>query len=101
MHLRLSHSTEGDTEEARQARRDHVEQNVRDYAGLLGRACPAGVYEYVDQPETKEGEKLKVEDEGWGGKKLVINSQVRASWYSRRHRLLIVLLPELHPLQAM
>lgn len=29
-------------------RRKHVEVNVGEYAGLLGRACPAGVYEYVD-----------------------------------------------------
>jgi electron-transferring-flavoprotein dehydrogenase len=29
-------------------RRKHVQQNVEEYAGLLGRACPAGVYEYVE-----------------------------------------------------
>lgn len=51
-----------------------MEKNVGEFAGLLGRACPAGVYEYVDQ-EGGEGEK-RVEDEGWAGKKLVINSQV-------------------------
>jgi len=51
-------------------RKRHVEINVRDYAGLLGRACPAAVYEYVD------GEGKVVEEEGWDGKKLVINSQV-------------------------
>jgi electron-transferring-flavoprotein dehydrogenase len=49
--------------------REHVRVNVNEYAGLLGRACPAGVYEYVDDPEDKNG---------YGGKKLVINSQV--SW---------------------
>lgn len=30
------------------ARHEHVKVNVSEYAGLLGRACPAGVYEYVD-----------------------------------------------------
>jgi electron-transferring-flavoprotein dehydrogenase len=29
-------------------RREHVKVNVGVYAGLLERACPAGVYEYVD-----------------------------------------------------
>ncbi|KAG8732320.1 hypothetical protein FRC11_014449 [Ceratobasidium sp. 423] len=59
------------------ARHEHVKTNVSEYAGLLGRACPAGVYEYVDGgvepgapvPEGKE------EEAGYGGKKLVINSQ--------------------------
>lgn len=32
-------------------RRSHVQKNVEEYAGLLGRACPAGVYEYVDVDE--------------------------------------------------
>jgi len=50
-------------------RTEHVKRNVEEFAGLLGRACPAGVYEYVDV----EG----VEDGPWDGKKLVINSQVR------------------------
>ncbi|KAM6501025.1 oxidoreductase [Amanita muscaria] len=27
---------------------EHVHMNVEEYAGLLGRACPAGVYEYVE-----------------------------------------------------
>ena len=72
VHLQLPHSTEGDTLEARESRRHHVEVNVGTYGGLLGRACPAGVYEYVEQ----EGEAKAVEDEGWGGEKLVINSQV-------------------------
>jgi electron-transferring-flavoprotein dehydrogenase len=69
VHLRL--------QEGKEVRQRHVEVNVRDYAGLLGRACPAAVYEYV------EGEGKEVEEEGWGGKKLVINSQVRSkspSW---------------------
>lgn len=54
-------------------RREHVRQNVGDYAGLLGRACPAGVYEYVDDEHTSAVEEGK--SGGWGGKKLVINSQ--------------------------
>lgn len=44
----------------------HVRTNVDEYAGLLGRVCPAAVYEYVDA----EGEEADAE-----GKKLVINSQ--------------------------
>lgn len=28
--------------------RQHVQNNMEKYAGLLGHACPAGVYEYVD-----------------------------------------------------
>lgn len=32
-------------------KRSHVQKNVEEYAGLLGRACPAGVYEYVDVDE--------------------------------------------------
>ncbi|EPQ29647.1 uncharacterized protein PFL1_02867 [Pseudozyma flocculosa PF-1] len=44
----------------------HVERNVGVYDGPLGRACPAGVYEYVDADEGGEHAL---------GKKLVINSQ--------------------------
>ncbi|CAE7227975.1 unnamed protein product [Rhizoctonia solani] len=61
------------------ARHEHVKTNVSEYAGLLGRACPAGVYESgvyahsklvgASVPEGKE------EEAGYGGKKLVINSQ--------------------------
>ncbi|CAE6426935.1 unnamed protein product [Rhizoctonia solani] len=66
-----------DSEKAAKARHEHVRANVSEYGGLLGRACPAGVYEYVDGgiepgapvPEGKE------EEAGYGGKKLVINSQ--------------------------
>lgn len=54
-------------------RRSHVRINVNEYAGLLGRACPAGVYEYVADESESVG---KGEGEGWGGRKLVINSQV-------------------------
>lgn len=52
-------------------RRKHVEVNVGEYAGLLGRACPAGVYEYVDD----EASKISKDGEGAKGKKLVINAQ--------------------------
>ncbi|KAK4056675.1 hypothetical protein OIO90_002227 [Microbotryomycetes sp. JL221] len=44
----------------------HVKKNVEEFAGLLGRACPAAVYEYVEA----EGK-----DEDASGHKLVINSQ--------------------------
>ncbi|KAF8352154.1 hypothetical protein F5887DRAFT_934184 [Amanita rubescens] len=54
-------------ERERQARQAHVRANVEEYAGLLGRACPAGVYEYVETESS--------ENDGWAGKKLVINSQ--------------------------
>lgn len=49
--------------------REHVRVNVGEYAGLLGHACPAGVYEYIDVN--------KDDPEAWDAKKLVINSQVR------------------------
>jgi electron-transferring-flavoprotein dehydrogenase len=49
-------------------RKEHVRRNVGEYAGLLQRACPAGVYEYIEDEAA--------EDEGWDGTKLVINSQV-------------------------
>ncbi|EJU01589.1 oxidoreductase [Dacryopinax primogenitus] len=61
-----------------EARKKHVRENVQEYAGLLGRACPAQVYEYVDQEQgegTLPGAEENVEDAGWDGKKLVINSQ--------------------------
>ncbi|KAJ8294175.1 putative electron transfer flavoprotein-ubiquinone oxidoreductase, mitochondrial [Rhodotorula toruloides] len=48
------------------ARAAHVKTNVKQYAGLLGRVCPAAVYEYVDA----EGKEEEAE-----GKRLVINSQ--------------------------
>lgn len=35
----------------RDIRRHHVKKNVGEFAGLLGHACPAGVYEYVDEDE--------------------------------------------------
>ncbi|KAF8604795.1 FAD/NAD(P)-binding domain-containing protein [Ceratobasidium sp. AG-I] len=79
VHLQLPHMgvNNFDSEAAVKARHEHVKTNVSEYAGLLGRACPAGVYEYVDggvEPGTAVPEG-KEEDAGWGGKKLVINSQ--------------------------
>lgn len=64
IHLRLPPGAE--------ARSKHVKTNVEEYAGLLGRACPAAVYEYVDD----EGADGTEEKGGYGGKKFVINSQV-------------------------
>lgn len=58
--------------ETKEVRKEHVKRNVGEFAGLLGRACPAQVYEYVED-EASQG----ADGEGWGGKKLVINSQVR------------------------
>ena len=46
----------------------HTQRNVGTYGGLLGRACPAAVYEYVDAAEAGG-------EEHACGKKLVINSQ--------------------------
>ena len=48
-----------------------VTKLISEYAGLLGRVCPAAVYEYADA----EGADADAE-----GKKLIINSQV--SWLS-------------------
>ena len=64
--------TEEEYTEDKAVRREHVKVNIGEYAGLLGRACPAQVYEYVDD-EASQGP----DGDGWGGKKLVINSQVR------------------------
>ena len=63
VHLRVRKN--GD--ESIDVRRNHVHRNVDDFGELLGRACPAAVYEYVEDESKSE--------EGWGGKKLVINSQ--------------------------
>ncbi|KAF9269528.1 oxidoreductase [Marasmius fiardii PR-910] len=61
--------TSGDSSQEKQGRRrEHVKKNVEEYAGLLGRACPAGVYEYVDDEAGNS-------PGGWNGKKLVINAQ--------------------------
>lgn len=59
-----------------EARRLHIQRNVGEFAGLLGRACPAQVYEYVDA-EGGVGSDSKVEEVTASGKKFVINSQVR------------------------
>lgn len=48
------------------ARARHTETNVTEYAGLLGRVCPASVYEYQDA----EGADVDA-----AGKKFIINSQ--------------------------
>lgn len=48
-------------------RAEHVKTNVEEYAGLLGRVCPAAVYEYVDAEGDTKPDAV--------GKKLVINSQ--------------------------
>lgn len=53
---------------ATDARAAHVNTNVSEYAGLLGRVCPAAVYEYVALEEGEKGEDAV-------GHKLVINSQ--------------------------
>ncbi|KAJ8700945.1 hypothetical protein PTI98_003919 [Pleurotus ostreatus] len=71
VHLRVMKTGAGETDESKERRLEHVRVNVGEYAGLLGRACPAGVYEYVDA----EGEGKAIEDQSWNGKKLVINSQ--------------------------
>ena len=63
--------------EDKAVRREHVRVNVNEYAGLLGRACPAQVYEYVED-EASHGH----DGEGWDGKKLVINSQVSSHFIS-------------------
>ena len=60
VHLRLPPGAE--------AAREHVKKNVGEFAGLLQRGCPAGVYEYVEEEGTPS-------EESWEGKKLVINSQ--------------------------
>lgn len=56
----------------------HVKTNTEEFAGLLGRACPAGVYEYT------EGE-------------LVINSQV-CSPSVKMTSMILIRMAELHSL---
>ncbi|KAJ7238105.1 hypothetical protein B0H12DRAFT_1025951 [Mycena haematopus] len=78
VHLRVMRgvphtSTDGttsppDTTETPARRRAHVHANVESYAGLLQRACPAGVYEYVPDDGARA-------EEAWNGTKLVINAQ--------------------------
>ena len=72
VHLRLPPGPE--------ARQAHIQMNVDEFAGLLGRACPAHVYEYVDAEEGEAkpvGNDYKAEEVTASGKKFVINSQVR------------------------
>ena len=64
VHLRLPPGPE--------TRSAHVKKNVEEFAGLLGRACPAQVYEYVPD----EGKAGTEEMGGYNGTKFVINSQV-------------------------
>lgn len=63
--LDASASSPDPAHETASARTAHVATNVGAYAGLLGRACPAQVYEYVDG----DGEG------SWEGKRLVVNAQ--------------------------
>lgn len=58
VHLRLPKTAD--------AKKSHTEVNVKEYAGLLGRVCPAAVYEYQDADAGEEDA---------AGKKFVINSQ--------------------------
>ncbi|KAF8308949.1 hypothetical protein DL93DRAFT_2086286, partial [Clavulina sp. PMI_390] len=69
VHLRLPPGKE--------ARKEHIRRNVNEFAGLLGRACPAQVYEYVDvEGESSANEASEAEEDvSVNGKKLVINSQ--------------------------
>ncbi|KAJ7907085.1 FAD/NAD(P)-binding domain-containing protein [Mycena leptocephala] len=79
VHLRGENAEEDvDVQETPARRRAHVQANVGTYAGLLQRACPAGVYEYVPDDEGKVvpgNAGVDGEAEGWEGTKLVINSQ--------------------------
>ncbi|KAJ7612102.1 FAD/NAD-P-binding domain-containing protein [Roridomyces roridus] len=75
VHLRVMKPVEGEASETAGRRREHVAKNVGTYAGLLGRACPAGVYEYVPDDGGKAVPGNVAEEEGAEGKKLVINSQ--------------------------
>lgn len=72
VHLRLPPGPE--------ARAAHIKKNMEEYAGLLGRACPAQVYEYV----ADEGKAGTEEFGGYNGTKFVINSQVSFCPCARR-----------------
>ncbi|KAG6908453.1 hypothetical protein DXG01_004536 [Tephrocybe rancida] len=50
-----------------EGRERHVKENVGKYAGLLGRACPAGVYEYVPASEDAREHKLVINSQVYGG----------------------------------
>ena len=53
-HLRVRTEEDG-VVESPERRGEHVRVNVEEYGGLLGRACPAGVYEYVDDEGGSSG----------------------------------------------
>lgn len=57
-------------ESANSSSRDGIDIGSAEYAGLLGQACPAAVYEYAEA----EGSDADAE-----GKKFIINSQVSAT----------------------
>lgn len=44
---------EAEQQRLKEVRRNHVKVNTSQYAGLLGHACPAGVYEYVEEDEVR------------------------------------------------
>lgn len=50
---------------AKERRREHVQVNVDEYAGLLGRACPAGVYEYVEAEVSSDVHLFNLLTWGW------------------------------------
>jgi len=53
----------------------HVETNVGQFAGLLNKACPAGVYEYVDVEQDAKTSQTSSSSPAIAQKNLVINSQ--------------------------
>ncbi|EFP81835.2 electron-transferring-flavoprotein dehydrogenase [Puccinia graminis f. sp. tritici CRL 75-36-700-3] len=56
---------------------DHLQINVSEFDGLLNKACPAGVYEYIDveQEPIPSSDSDPPSSSSSGQKKLVINSQ--------------------------
>ncbi len=82
---RETNSPDEGSETEKETWRKHIEINMGKYAGLLGHACPAGVYEYVPDGDGAHSE------EGWAGHKLVINSQVSLHAKSELHILFTLL----------